>query len=106
MEVTTPTTPGANGVAPAPFPTIDPERIVDHLAAVCQIALGASREDLAQSGNILHKSRYSETVARCTRFANDTQSVLYIQKDIAASSAIENGTDTAGWSFLACSNYG
>lgn len=99
MEVSSPAavqSPGANGVAPAPFPTIDPERIVDHLAAVCQIALGASKEDLEQPGNLLHKSRYAETVSRCTRFANDTQNVLYIQKDIAHSSTVENGSDTAG----------
>lgn len=102
MEVSSPPVPNpavlANGgSAPAPaFPTIEPERVVEHLAAVCQVALGATREDLEQPGNLLHKSRYSETVSRCTRFANDTQNVLYIQKDIAHSSAVENGTDTAG----------
>ena len=70
--------------------------MVDHLVAVCKIALGATTEELEQSGNLLHKSRYSETVARCTRFATDTQNVLYIQKDIAASTVVENGSDTAG----------
>jgi dynein heavy chain 1 len=88
------------GSAPAPaFPTVEPERLVEHLAAVCQVALGATREDLEQPGNLLHKSRYSETVSRCTRFANDTQNVLYIQKDIAHSSPVENGTDAAGERF-------
>lgn len=98
MEITSPpaqATP-TNGVATAPFPTIEPERIVDHLVAVCQIALGATSEELEQPGNLLHKSRHSETVSRCTRFATDAQNVLYIQKDIAAASAVENGTDTAG----------
>ncbi|KJK92867.1 Dynein, heavy chain [Metarhizium anisopliae BRIP 53284] len=99
MEVSSPpaqnpvaTTNGGGAPSPA-FPTIDPERVVEHLAAVCQVALGATREDLEQPGNLLHNSRYSETVSRCTRFANDTQSVLYIQKDIANSSTVENGTD-------------
>lgn len=78
------------------FPAIEPERVVEHLAAVCQVALGAARDELEQPGNLLHKSRYSETVSRCTRFANDTQNVLYIQKDIAHSSVIENGAETAG----------
>lgn len=99
MEVSSPVavpSHGANGVAPAPFPGIDPERIVDHLVAVCQVALGASKEELEQPGNLLHKSRYSETMSRCTRFANDTQNVLYIQKDTTHSSTIENGTDPAG----------
>lgn len=76
--------PSANGVAAAaPFPTIDPERVVDHLAAVCEIALGASRGDLEQVGSLLHRARYEDTISRCGRFASDSQNVLYIQKDIA-----------------------
>lgn len=103
MEVSSPTgsasnlaAVAANGIATPPFPSIEPERIVEHLAAVCGIALGASKEELEQPGSLLHSSRYGETVARCTRFATDTQNVLYIQKDIANSSAVDNGTDTAG----------
>lgn len=98
MEVSAPPaqTPPANGVVAAPFPTIEPERVVEYLADVCKVALGATQEELEESGNLLHKSCYAETVSRCTRFATDTQNVLYIQKDIAASSTVENGTDTAG----------
>lgn len=99
MEVSAAVSP-ANGVAAAPFPTIEPERVVDHLAAVCQIALGATREDLEQLGSLLHKARYGETVARCNRFASDTLNVLYIQKDIAHLSSVENGSDSAGRSFM------
>ncbi|CAM1511285.1 Fc.00g087980.m01.CDS01 [Cosmosporella sp. VM-42] len=94
MEVSAPVPP-TNGVAAAPFPTIEPERVVDHLAAICQIALGATREDLEQLGSLLHKARYGETISRCTRFASDTQNVLYIQKDIAHLSSVENGTDNS-----------
>ncbi|KAK5998324.1 Dynein heavy chain [Cladobotryum mycophilum] len=79
----------------APFPTIDPERVIEHLVAICGIALGASREDLEQPGNLLHKAQYSETVSRCTRFANDTLNVLYIQKDVVQSATLENGGDGA-----------
>jgi dynein heavy chain 1 len=98
MEITSPTVPGtpSNDVASTEFPTIEPERLIEHLAAVCQIALGATREELEQAGNLLHKSRYTDTVARCSRFATDTQNVLYIQKDIAASTVVENGSDIAG----------
>ncbi|KAF4126868.1 dynein heavy chain 1, cytosolic [Geosmithia morbida] len=78
-----------------PFQTIEPERVVEHLVQVCKVALGSTQEELEEQGNLLHSSRYGETVARCTRFAADAQSVLYIQKDIAASSAVESGTDTA-----------
>lgn len=99
MEVSSPPPQGmtANGgISPPPFPTIEPERVLEHLISVCQIALGASKEDLEAPGNLLHAVRYSETISRCTRFANDSQNVLYIQKDIAASSAVDNGGDTAG----------
>lgn len=101
MEVTSAAAPStgssANGVAAAaPFPTIEPERVVEHLAAVCEIALGATRDELEQLGSLLHKARYGETVSRCTRFASDSQNVLYIQKDIANPSAVEAGADPAG----------
>ena len=94
MEVSSPPvqSPGTNGVPTTnPFPTVDLEKLIDHLALVCQIALGATRDELEQPGNLLHSGRFSETASRCTRFAHDTQNVLYIQKDIAHSSAIENG---------------
>ncbi|ENH73839.1 Dynein heavy chain, cytoplasmic [Fusarium oxysporum f. sp. cubense race 1] len=98
MEVTSPAVPSpgasANGVTSSPtFPTIEPERVVEHLASVCEVALGATRDELGQVGSLLHKSRYSETISRCTRFASDTQNVLYIQKDFANSSAVEPGAD-------------
>jgi dynein heavy chain 1 len=99
MEVSTPPSQGltANGgISPPPFPTIEPERVLEHLISVCQIALGSSKEDLEAPGSLLHAVRYSETISRCTRFANDSQNVLYIQKDIAASSAVDNGGDAAG----------
>ncbi|RDA90155.1 hypothetical protein CP533_2196 [Ophiocordyceps camponoti-saundersi (nom. inval.)] len=100
MEVSPPAAqaPPSNGVASPSFPTIEPERVVEHLAAVCEIALGATRQDLEQPGNLLHKGRHAETVSRCTRFANEAQSVLYIQKDIApssTSSAPDNGAEFA-----------
>lgn len=99
MEVSSPPASGltSNGLAsPAPFQTIEPERVLDHLVAVCEVALGATKEELEQPGNLLHSSRHAETVARCTRFASDNQNVLYIQKDIAASSAVDAGSDVAG----------
>ncbi|KAJ2976789.1 hypothetical protein NQ176_g4738 [Zarea fungicola] len=98
MEVPSPP---SSGIAPnglssaAPFQTIEPERVLDHLVAICLVALGATREELQQSGNLLHSSRHAETVARCSRFSNDNQNVLYIQKDIATSSAVDSGSDVA-----------
>ncbi|KAJ0379023.1 Dynein heavy chain cytoplasmic [Colletotrichum chrysophilum] len=96
MEVASPSIPGANGVAsPTSDPSIDPVRVVDHIALACQIALGANQEDLESPGSLLHKHRYSDTLQRCARFATDTPNTLYIQKDILPASAIQNGEDSS-----------
>ncbi len=83
--------PAANGVSSSPFSPIDPARVLDYLAVVLEAALGASRLELEAPGSLLSKARLSDTLQRCTRFANDAQVALYIQKDIAASPEIEDG---------------
>ena len=84
--------PGANGVSTTPFATIDPARVVDHLATLLEATLGATRAELEAPGSLLSKARYSDTVQRCSRFALDAQVALYIQKNLAATEALENGT--------------
>ena len=84
MEVANP---GANGgplPSPASLPTnpIDAHAIVDHLADLLSITLGASSEDLESHGSLLSKAKKAETIARCQRFASDTQTVLYVLKDL------------------------
>lgn len=85
-----------NGLAPTASTGVEPELMVKHLAAVCEIALGATQHDLEQEGNMLHASLSSETVSRCSRFANDTQNVLYILKEVAQPSMVENSLDGIG----------
>lgn len=94
MEVASPQLPGANGVAsPTADPSIDSNGVLDHVAQACQIALGATSEDLQSPGSLLHKHRYSDTLQRCTRFATDSLIALYIQKDILPASTIQNGAE-------------
>ncbi|ERT02584.1 dynein heavy chain, cytoplasmic [Sporothrix schenckii ATCC 58251] len=88
---TSPLTPGGSavgaGVSPSSY--VDPARVVDHIAAVLEAALGATREELEAPGSLLSKSRYADTVQRCSRFAHEPQVVsLYIQKDLLPTSAI------------------
>lgn len=80
--VAIPASPATNGVASNPFPTMDPVLIVEHLAAVLEITLGATRRELESFGSLLSKARYSDTVQRCTRFATESQLALYVRKDI------------------------
>jgi dynein heavy chain 1 len=81
MEIVSPASP-ANGVASTSLPAIDPVLVVEHLAEVLKVTLGATRKDLESLGSLLSKSRYSETVSRCTRFATESQLALYVQKDV------------------------
>lgn len=109
MEVVSP---GANGQVPHPNHStgIDPELVVDHLVDVLRITLGASPEDLEFAGSLLSRSRKSDTLQKCTRFALESQVALYVQKDIvlAAETNGHNGTSGKGssWSYSNLSNAG
>ncbi|KAF7903405.1 uncharacterized protein EAF01_006454 [Botrytis porri] len=73
---------GANGVGTSTFPSIEPKVLVDFLASVLEITLGATRDDLEQTGSLLSEAQYSDTAQRCTRFASEShQAVIYVQKD-------------------------
>jgi dynein heavy chain 1 len=82
--------PGANGtstpttITTNAFSAVNPAVVVEYLTAVLEITLGASRKDLEAPGSLLSKAKYSETFQRCTRFAAESQSALYVLKDIAA----------------------
>jgi dynein heavy chain 1 len=77
----------ANGTPPssAPPPAVDPEELIRYLSSVLEVTLGAAREDLEQSGSLLHESVIEETLARCTRFALESQVALYVLKQAALS---------------------
>lgn len=80
-----PLAPGAaNGTIRAPSPTpptIDPNIIVDHLEKVLDVNLGATQQDLYAPGSLLSPARKEDTLARCSRFASEGQSVLYMAKN-------------------------
>ena len=82
MEVVSPGQ-GANGHPPSsPAPVIiNPDLVVRYLVDLLEVILGASTEDLESKGSILSESKRSDTVQRCTRFASESQTALYVQKD-------------------------
>ncbi|KAH9904137.1 cytoplasmic dynein heavy chain [Xylariomycetidae sp. FL2044] len=86
-----PQSPGTNGVAPSSFVTIDPAVIVNHLVSVISITLGATRDELQNPESLLSETNYSDTVQRCSRFATDSQVVMYIQKDIKPTDDVPDG---------------
>ncbi|KAI2606831.1 cytoplasmic dynein heavy chain [Hypoxylon fragiforme] len=77
-----PQSPGANGLSPSSFIAIDPNLVVEYLASVVTIALGATRNELERPDNLLSKDNHADTIQRCSRFATDAHVVLYVQKDV------------------------
>lgn len=100
MESLVTTSPSTNGVGTPAFPTIDPNIVVEYLAKVLEISLGASRKELESPGSLLSKSRYSETVQRCTRFATESQLALYVQKESVLEDAEDGVIDTSSMYLL------
>ena len=99
MEVANP---GANGSplpSPSPLPgnnPIEAHLVVDHLVDLLGITLGASLEDLEGHGSLLSKSKKAATIARCQRFASDTQTVLYVLKDTTSTEHANGMNGSAG----------
>lgn len=95
MEVVSP---GANGQVPPVnvAGNIDPNLVVQHLVDVLEVTLGASRSDLDSLGSLLYPSKRSETIQRCTRFAAESQVVLYIRKDVSAPEAENRVNGSSG----------
>jgi dynein heavy chain 1 len=87
--VTSPASP--NGLPHDGLPVMDPAIVVDYLASVLSITLGASRPDLESSGNLLSKAAYSNTLSRCNQFLQEGK-FLYVQKDIASDTGLDGSS--------------
>ncbi|KAI9667857.1 MAG: hypothetical protein M1821_000676 [Bathelium mastoideum] len=73
---------GANGtLPPGEAPRFDSQVVIDYIKDVLLVTLGASDQDLTADGSILSTSTRSDTVQRCTRFAQESQVALYVQKE-------------------------
>ena len=64
---------------------IDAEDIIRYLSRVLEVTLGATKEDLEQYGSLLHEAFIEETVARCARFALESQAALYVLRQTTTS---------------------
>ena len=75
-----------NGVAANGSSTssaVDPQAIVTYLSNVLEVTLGASHDELAGRGSLLHPDLLQETVSRCQRFALEPQISLYVLRQIS-----------------------
>jgi dynein heavy chain 1 len=95
MEILSPSTP--NGVAAShPPSTADPILVLEHIAALIQTTLGAARRELEAVGSLLSKTKHSETLSRCARFASESQVALYAQKDQIEEGITNGHNDNSG----------
>lgn len=81
--------------SPAP-PSIDPHLIVKYLEKLLAANLGASEADLRAPGSLLSESRLGDTLQRCARFTQESQTVLYVLKDKAEESPTDSSEATNG----------
>jgi dynein heavy chain 1 len=99
MEVLAPSqvpSPGPNGVANTPFAAIDPGLIYDYLQLQLKVTLGANSTELEAPGSLFDPSSYDEFIQRIARFAADSQTALYIQKELVTTDELGNGPVDSG----------
>lgn len=55
--------------------------IITYLVSVLEITLGATESHLKSHGNLLDEAHIEETLARCTRFALESQTAIYVTRE-------------------------
>lgn len=99
MEVIAPSqapSPGPNGVSAAPFTAMDSAVLHDYLRLQLQVTLGATSDELETPGSLFSASSYEDVSRRIARFAVDSQTALYIQKELVVTDGLENGASESG----------
>lgn len=81
--------------SPAP-PSIDPQLIAEYLEKLLAVNLSASEADLRAPGSLLSETRLGDTLQRCARFTQESQTVLYVLKDKVEDPAIDSQEATNG----------
>ena len=90
--------PGLNGHVPSPDPdgTFHSDTLVQHLADLVEVTLGASIDDLQRPGSLLSITERSDTARRCTRFASESLVAIYVQKTLADIQQVNGDGDHTG----------
>lgn len=88
-DVLSPTAP--NGASAPALVEADPLNVLEHIANLIEITLGAARRELEAVGSLLSKPDRADSLEKCAKFASDSQVTLFAQKDIRES--LVNGHD-------------
>jgi len=73
---------------------VNPITLLDHLIDIITLTLGTTKRELESGTSLLSKTRYSETLQRCSKFAGEGLPALYASKELIES---VNLNDTKGW---------
>ena len=60
----------------------DTEAVQNYLTEILYATLGASREEITSYGSFLSPEKEKDTLRKCTRFIQEPQVALYIQKTL------------------------
>ncbi len=80
MEVLSSAVPNGNGPVSMQQPA-DPLAVLEHIANLVEVALGAARRELEAVGSLLSKSKHAESLDKCAQFAADSHVAIYAQKE-------------------------
>jgi len=75
------------------YSAFDAEPLLKHISDVLSITLSANQNELEASGSLFSRARLAETTTRVTRYATESQTALYVQKDVVLSDTLDGGDD-------------
>lgn len=71
-----------NGAAQAPIQVADALAVLEHIARLIEINLGAARKELEAVGCLLSESRRTDSLDQCRAFASENQVALYASQSV------------------------
>lgn len=69
---------------------VNPITVLDYLIDVITLTLGTTKRELESGASLLSKTRYSETLQKCSKFAGDGTVALYASKELIESAGLDD----------------
>ncbi|POS87247.1 cytoplasmic dynein-like protein 1 heavy chain 1 [Erysiphe pulchra] len=71
----------------------DPMLILEYIANILRILLGAEQEDLESFGSLLSEDLRQHTLQLCSRFAHENHPAIYVMKEVSTSTVLDGVID-------------
>ena len=84
--------------------SLDPEAVVEYLTDVLYATLGASRDELQSYGSLLSPELLSDTLQKCARFSQQSQTGLYVHQVLSITAAAKQVNGVNGVSGIYAEN--